>query len=204
MRIEARSEEWQGVGELAGFLRGVVGSRCRDENEVDDVVQEACLRAARYRHGLAREESLRPWAARIALNVLAGRVRRRFPAGAQALSSGDEREPRAPEPEDPEPGFLRTGPWVLEREAALALLEVAVAELCDEDQRLLRAFYGGGESCRHAARACEVPPGLVKGKLFRARRRLSRILRRLAALEARSWVAPDGTELELSRRRSAS
>lgn len=205
MRVDGSSDDWHGVGDLAGFLRRVVGPRCQDENEVDDVVQEACLRAARYRRGLLREQALRPWAARIALNLLAGRAARRIAASAQALSGAEDGEPVAPEPEEPGPRFLRTGPWLVDRDAAFALLSRAIERLGEEDRRLLHAFYGGGESCRHAARVCDVPAGLVKVKLFRARQRLARMLRRLAALEARRWVAPDGSELELGPRcRSAS
>jgi RNA polymerase sigma factor (sigma-70 family) len=190
-----RVEGWNGVGDLSGFLRRVVGPRCRDENEVDDVVQETCLRAARYRRGLADEQMLRPWAARIALNVLAARARRRREAEERTI--GEAHRLLAPEPEEDAALFLRVGPWLIERGVAVRALGRSVAELHAGDRRLLGAFYGAGESCRHAARVCETTPLLAKVRLYRARQRLARLLRRRIALEARFWIAPDGSEHEV-------
>ena len=198
VRVEATLDGWCGVGDLSGFLRRVVGPRCRDENEVDDVVQEACIRAARYRGSLADEAALRPWAARIALNVLAGRTSRR--SQASMLDLDDVGDVPAPREESSLPGFVRAGPWVVDRETATRLLERAKADLAPGERRLLDAFYDGGESCRHAARVCGFTPGLAKVRIFRLRRRLARALRKRIALAATSWIDPDGVHHELGRR----
>ena len=72
---------WGELEDLRPALRSFLARRCRDESELDDVVQETLLRAARYRGSLTRSGSLRPWALRIAANVLCDRVRveRRLP-----------------------------------------------------------------------------------------------------------------------------
>ena len=182
-----RTEGWSGVDDLTGYLRRVVGPRCHDDNDVDDVVQEACIRVARYRGGLSDETSLRRWAARIALNVLAARGGRR--ARPDPIAIGEALLVPGPEPdEDAPPDFLRVGPGLVERGAALAALRASIAELDDQDRRLLSAFYGAGESCRHAAHVCETTPVLAKVRLFRTRRRLARLVRRRVALDARAWM----------------
>jgi DNA-directed RNA polymerase specialized sigma24 family protein len=68
---------WSGLEELRPSLQRLLARRCRDAAELDDVVQETLLRAARYRAKLSERERLRGWAMRIAINVLRDRVRRR-------------------------------------------------------------------------------------------------------------------------------
>jgi len=174
---------WDGLEELRGGLRALLARCCRDENEIDDVVQETLLRAARYRAGPIERDQLRSWAWRIARNVLAdsrrraGRITYAAP-GARVWEYLEAPDPAAEPGEEPS---FRLGPWVLEKELALARLGGALDELRDEDRRLLRSFYAVGTS-RGTSAACGVPEHLVKVRLFRARRRLVRSLRRRLAL----------------------
>ena len=66
------------------------------------------------------------------------------------------------------------------QETALAVLVREMVSLRREDRELLRSFYGGLKSCRETAQACEVPPTLVKIRLFRARKMLRAKLKRLS------------------------
>jgi len=169
---------WQGLADLRRGLRAVLSRRLPDENEVEDVIQETYLRAARYRERLQDDRRLRSWTTRIALNVLSDRRRRerRFLAtdpADQVLERDVEGESSAPLDA---PVFL--GPWEVERECALGLLARALTRLRESDRRVLGSFYGGEGSCRDTAHECDIPPHLVKVRLFRARRRLSKAMRR--------------------------
>jgi RNA polymerase sigma-70 factor (ECF subfamily) len=169
---------WHGLADLRGGLRSVLLRRLPDENEVEDVIQETYLRAARYRGRLQDGRRLRSWATRIALNVLSDRRRREQ----RYLSTepGDrvlEREAEAGGPALPE-AALSLGRFEVERERALLVLARARRRLRESDRRVLDSFYGGAGSCRATAEECGIPPHLVKVRLFRARRRLSRAVRR--------------------------
>jgi RNA polymerase sigma factor (sigma-70 family) len=199
VRSDADPGAWDGVDALPEYLRRVLAPRCRDAFELEDVVQEACVRAARYRRTLADEARLRPWAARIALNVLKSRARRLQDARQRPLEEGEEHACPAPEPEAVLDSF-RAGPWLVDREEALRHLRFSFAGLRDDDRRLLSAFYGGGESCRQAARVCELSPGLAKVRLFRARQRLLRLFRRRVSLSSLRWIDVEGRVHDLARR----
>lgn len=200
MRSDADPGAWDGVEGLPDYLRRVLTPRCRDSFELEDVVQEACVRAARYRRTLADEARLRPWAARIAVNVLKSRARRLQDSRQRPLEEGEEHAFPAPEPEVA-PDSFRAGPWLVDREEALRHLRHSFAGLRDDDRRLLSAFYGGGESCRYAARVCELSPGLAKVRLFRARQRLLRLFKRRVSLASMRWIDLEGCVHDLGRRR---
>jgi len=161
---------WDGLEDMRGALRAFLVRHSHDDNEIDDVIQETFLRAARDRRQ-HRVRRLRPWAMRIALNVLAD-VRRRG-VRARVLASSDEPfDPPAPEPvPEDERGFQLGHAW-LEADTARALLVGAMTELREEDRRLLASFYGGDLTTLTAARACGIPRHLVKVRLYRARQRL--------------------------------
>lgn len=174
---------WDGLEELRPVLEGYLTRRCRDAAEVEDVVQETCLRAARYRGGLQDETKLRPWALRIARNVLADRLaRRRDDRGGTGAEDLLENLP-AEDPGEAEPEALRVGGWVVDRELCLGILRRALGSLREEDRVMLHTHYGGAGSCRETAAECGVPEELVKVRLYRARRRLLRAMRRRIALE---------------------
>lgn len=184
------AEEWQGLEELRESLRTLLASHCRDESEIDDVIQETYVRAARYRGRLTGVQSLRSWTMRIALNVLADTRRRvqRVRADDEALDRLFSRE-RDPEETLHEPE-IRLDRWVFGLESALSHLARAVEGLRPEDRRVLDSFYRGGQSCRRTSSDCAIPLHLVKVRLFRARRRLLRALRRRFALEEPLPAAP--------------
>lgn len=173
---------WHGLEELREVLRCFLRRHSRDDNEIDDVVQETFVRAARHRARLCEPRRLRSWTMRIALNVLADIRRRdqrfsgeREPEDALAVLAVRE-EPRA---------AVRVGDVEVERDLLLGHLGEAKGSLRPEDRRLLDSFYAGEGSCARTGLECGIPAHLVKVRLFRARQRLLRVLRqRLARTEA--------------------
>jgi RNA polymerase sigma factor (sigma-70 family) len=174
--------------DLRERLRAHLARHCRDSHEVDDVIQETFVRAALYRKRLSDVRRLEPWAVRIAFNVLTDgrrRASRCTTTTTPGLLEGVEaRESRREADEAIREGEYRIGPWTLDHESALTQLSAALGALREEDRRMLAAFYGGAGSCREAGAACGVPLHRVKVRLFRARRKLLRLLRKRFALAA--------------------
>jgi RNA polymerase sigma-70 factor (ECF subfamily) len=188
---EIAIETWAGLDELRPVLSDYLARHCRDENEAEDVIQEAMIRASRYRRSLADPKRLRPWVLRIALNVLRDLVRRerRLPRTDVDDDLFDFIEGREEIPgESGEERQLAVEGRVVEKRLALHHLGRARRQLREPDQTVLETYYAGAESCRETARVCEIEPGLVKVRLYRARRRLLRVVR------TRLRVAPDPWE----------
>ena len=172
---------WDGLEELRGMLTCLLARHTPDANEVDDVIHETFVRAVRYRRNLTDGSRLRSWATRIALNVLSDRKQR----AARALTGRDEAgldAVAAREVEGSDDAVYRLGRFEVDREKALSLLRSSVACLRPEDRALLTSFYRGDQSTRATARECDIPAHLVKIRLFRARRRLVRLMRHRMAL----------------------
>jgi RNA polymerase sigma-70 factor (ECF subfamily) len=180
MVAEGTDSEWEGLEDLRPGLRRYLWGRCRDENEVEDIVQETLVRAARYRRGLVSPARLRSWVTRIGANVLRDHARR---AGKRPSVGHDEELFQGLECPGPVPGELREddgfdlGPEVVDKSVLLAHVSRAFLGLFERDQRVLRSYYVGGMDSRSTARVCDIPPELVKVRLFRARRRLERAVR---------------------------
>lgn len=179
-------EGWIELEQLRPALRAWVGRRCRDENDVEDVVQETFLRAARYRASLTDPANLRAWALRIAANVLADCIRKdwRLKRAAGDPEFLDVVDAGAGEGGAGEEPFVRVGGWSVDRDVALGQLAVVLGELKEDDRAVLSSYYDGAQSCRETAEECGIPPNLVKVRLFRARERVRRALRRRLALLA--------------------
>lgn len=166
---------WGGLEELRPAIRQYLGRRCRDRSEIDDIVQETFLRAARYRGSLASPDKLRSWLLRIASNVFRDHIRMGGRAGnieleEDALLAYEERLPA--QLESMGESWLDVGDEIVERGVLLAHLRAAFLCLKRADRVVLASYYAGGESCQRTARECDITPQLVKVRLFRARKRL--------------------------------
>ena len=168
---------WSALDAIVPSLRRFLGERCRDANELDDVVQETLLRAARHRATLSDPHKLRSWTFRIAINVLTDRVR-----SERRQRMADRQEdvlPELPCPKTEEEYVeVRVGDRSELREEVLTVLTDALDDLRDCDRRLLDSYYGGAGSCRETAADCGLPQELVKVHLFRARQRLRSMVTR--------------------------
>jgi len=156
---------------LFRIARSVVG----DDNEAEDVLQEAYLRAFAAMAGFRGEASLFTWLTRITLNEARGRLRKRRPSVAlEALEAAQESGaalvafPRSIRGLSPE------------REAARSetrrLMEAAIDELPEAFRLvfILREI----EDCtvEETAGQLGLRPETVKTRLFRARKLLRRAL----------------------------
>ena len=170
-------QRWKSIDTLEPALRRFLFHRCRDEGEVDDVIQETFLRAARYRASLKEPTRLRSWAFRIAANVVADRIR--LDARLVRVRDGEKHLAELPSPASVEDESLVEVDGQGEaREEVLAVLEEALERLRSRDRRLIESFYGGAGSCRETADACSLPEDVVKVRLYRARTRLRDLVTR--------------------------
>ena len=182
MESAIRPIDWRGLDELRPFLERRLARHCRDRSELDDVVQETLLRAARYREGLGERDSLRAWSLQIARNVLVDLARTR--ERQQSVLREAHQAGEVPDADREHPGSWVSvgGLWAEEVDVRDAL-PGALDELADTDRRLIATRYWSGRQGRDAAEACGVAPAVYKVRLHRARRRLVRALRRRLALD---------------------
>ncbi|MDP6538901.1 MAG: sigma-70 family RNA polymerase sigma factor [Planctomycetota bacterium] len=175
--MERREREWtwDELEQLRPRVRRRLARRCRDESELDDLVQETLMRAARYRGSLADPGRLGSWVASIAGNVFHDHLQRegRLPRveGAEAtLHQLEGREP-APSESEADPDVVVAGEaW--ERDSVVDAMRSSFACLRPDDRVVLADYYGGEMSCKETARRTGIAPELVKVRLFRARKRL--------------------------------
>ncbi len=180
---------WRGLQEMEPHVRAFARRRCRDVHELDDVVQETLLRAARYRESLSDEKRLKSWTLRIAANVVRDRKRR---DGALFFVDPDAGELSGLEGSEADPGSA--GEWmrltefgvVMEHDALVGHVARVIGELSPGDARVLRSYYAEPVSASRAANECGVANALVKTRLYRARKRLRRRLS--LVLDLLPWV----------------
>ncbi|MFT5050825.1 MAG: RNA polymerase sigma factor (sigma-70 family) [Chlamydiales bacterium] len=177
---------WEGLERLREPLLRFLASRCRDQNEADDVIQETFVRAARYRGSLTDTRRLRSWVMRIASNVLSDRAVR---SGRGPSLGLDEELCDAIEGCESFPGDGREEAWIevggdeLDRDAVLSHLAQGLSDLRASDRSVLDTYYREGESCTVTGLRCGIEPHLVKVHLFRARRRLESLMRQRVATD---------------------
>jgi RNA polymerase sigma factor (sigma-70 family) len=180
---------WTGLESLRSDVRAAVARRCRSRRvEIEDVVQEALLRAARYRHKLNDPERLRAWVIRIGLNVLRDQMRRdlRIPRVEKGDDVFDLLEGREEIPGDPpEDDALVAEGAIFERCTVMRHLDRAFEELPRGDRRVLTAYYERDEGSRRASCVREAGAELFKMRVHRARGRLERALRKRLCLNPR-------------------
>lgn len=172
------SSRWKGLEECRPAVIRFLRRRCRDMNEAEDLAQETLLRAVRYRH--RQRVRLEPWLIRIAANVFRDHISRlgRGPlvtVEEQVLDGlpGDHEDPGAAVPEE----LIEIDGEQVREEVLIQDLGAAIAQLKDSDRQVVEGFYGAGFSTARLANCLGISPSLVKVRLFRARKRLGRVLR---------------------------
>ncbi len=170
--------------------------RCGSRHDAEDVVQETLLRAVRYRSTPRWPARIEPWLRTIAANVLTDR-RRRSHRRREVSEAGDELfELCSPDPgpsvgiDDDEELWLGGQPYG--KQWLLAMIRGILADSSEMDREVLLAYYSaGGGSCNAISEQLGVQTGVVKVRLYRARRRLRRrCLERLFGKQELSQAEP--------------
>ena len=134
----------------------------RDPAEAEDAVQDAFLRAWRFRASAPRDGGWQPWLYRVVVNACCSRLRREVPRrDARADLDGDY-EDAAPGPEA----------RALHAEETSAIVE-ALAALPESLRIPVVLRYYAGLSEKDVAAAIGRRPGTVKSRLYDARQRLA-------------------------------
>lgn len=178
---EIRVGAWVGLEKLRPRLQRYLLARTRSESEVDDIIQETFLRAARYRSHLKQDGNLLAWVIRIAANVTRDSARgcRRYTTGCiEEIIDEGHAGTAYYEDDESEAVLLSVGEERIDRELLQRHLSSALRSLQPRDRELVRSFYDGGKCCQEAGRSVGLSKNLAKVRLFRARRELARCIQR--------------------------
>jgi RNA polymerase sigma factor (sigma-70 family) len=165
---QARNGDADAYGELVRRYEGVAARVAYlvtgAEIDVEDVVQEAFVRAYRALGRFRAGAPFRPWILRIVANEARNRRRAAGRRVRLTLRVADDRDPSgdaAPSPEDA----------VVSAEERATLVE-AMSRLRDDDRMVLGYRFLVGLSEHETAEALGVRPGTVKSRTSRALARL--------------------------------
>jgi RNA polymerase sigma-70 factor (ECF subfamily) len=146
----------------------------RNDEEAEDVVQDACVRALRYFSSL-RDDDARAWFFAIVRNTWYTRVSRRPVVAGTGSPDGTHGEPFDEAP-DPEAQLLQ--------QHTVARVREAIGRLPVEFREVIVLREMEGLSYKEIATVVRVPIGTVMSRLSRARERLLAELKAAADLEA--------------------
>jgi RNA polymerase sigma-70 factor, ECF subfamily len=182
---------WAGLETLRGDVERSLSGRCRDANELDDIVQETFIKAARFRRSLKDPGRLRSWVLRIAWNVMRDRVRRekRFriaEVGEEFLFQVEGRE--AP-PGEISRGRVAVGRCFVEQSDLTDLLAEVLPGLNPEERELIEGYYGEKLGGAGSGESPGLSAEIIKMRLYRLRKRIRRELKRRSVLRQHAVVA---------------
>lgn len=144
-----------------------------DEDEVEDLVQDASLRAMRAFPRLEHRDNLRSWFARVVHTTFLDRRRYEKRRPAEALDEAmDEVERHTASVSPWEPRVLSEG--------FDDVVAAALAELSPEARAVVQLTDVEGFTYQEVADALEIPVGTVRSRLFRARGALQKALSSMA------------------------
>jgi RNA polymerase sigma-70 factor, ECF subfamily len=137
----------------------------RKDEDAEDVVQDACVRAMRFFSSL-RDDDARSWLFAIVRNTWYSRVTRRGAINPLPLDMTDDPADSAPNPEAR-----------LLQQHTVARVRDALEQLPVEFREVLVLREIEGMSYKEIAAVVQVPIGTVMSRLARARDRLSAVLK---------------------------
>ncbi len=149
----------------------------RNPADAEEAVQEAFLRAWRFRSAMPPDDGLRPWLYRVLVNTCFSKLRMERPARTAGVEGGWDAM-QALAATDPSPEALAASGDVAR------LVGEALDRLPDHLRVTLVLRYWSGLSEREIATAIRRRPGTVKSRLHEARRRLAGDPRLGALMEA--------------------
>ena len=145
----------------------LVFQKLGDRDEAEDIAQEVFWRAYRNLGRLRQPERFLPWVLRISRRLVADHFRssrRNRPVSLENLKE-EGLETQAPE----------VGSKLHEKEEHLKVL-LAVGQLSEKYRLMITLRYFQGLSCEAIAGLLKEPAGTVRNRLFRAHRKLERLL----------------------------
>ena len=174
------------LDDLSGWLATSYGSAyrtacliLRNPADAEEAVQDAFLRAWRFRDSLPTDEAgMRPWLYRVVVNACCSKLRAETPHRSRREDLGDTDV----EASDPTPELLS-----LQSESARLVVD-ALADLPEHLRITVVLRYYAGLSEKEIATAISRRAGTVKSRLHEARERLS------ADPRLRALHAPDTDE----------
>ena len=147
----------------SGMLWAYLARATSDPSAADDLLQEAYYRLLRTTTTFESEDHRKNYLFRIATNLIRDRFRRPRLDNAQLPEHGDGDIPAS--------GDLAT------QTQQRSDLERAMTQLTQRERELVWLAYGQGSSHQEIAGTLGLKTGSIKPLLFRARRKLARILR---------------------------
>jgi RNA polymerase sigma-70 factor (ECF subfamily) len=155
----------------------------RNDQDADDVVQEACLRAFRFFGGF-RGGNTRAWLLKIVRNTYYTQLQKNRPQELATFDEGIHSE---------DDGSMNPETLLL-RSADSQLLRRALEELPMNFREVLVLRELEGLSYREIAEVSNIPPGTVMSSLSRARERLRQSLTSLLSKDAAREAASASTD----------
>ncbi len=155
--------------------------KCRDVHQAEDLAHDTLIKAARYGKALAHVARPGAWLMQIAANVQRDFVRKEVRHRLVPPSDEVFYEALSTEPIPGEAVESNYYEFQGERIAEDRLIEEIRSlwqGMSVRDRTILSGYYREGGSAEFAAMNCGIDRGLVKIRLFRARRRLEADLRR--------------------------
>ena len=147
----------------SGMVWAYLARATNDPASADDLLQEAYYRLLRSATTFESEDHRRNYLFRIATNLIRDRYRRPRPDNAQLPENGEGDIPAIGD---------------LARQTQLRTdLQRAMAQLSHRERELVWLAYGQGSTHQEIAGVLGLKTGSVKPLLFRARRKLARILK---------------------------
>jgi RNA polymerase sigma-70 factor, ECF subfamily len=163
--VEQQLEEWLEEGYVASFRTAclILGNRA----DAEEAVQDAYLRAWRFRHSLSNVPSIRPWLYRVVVNSCYSKLRSEIP-------HRDRRADDGPLAHLPDPVERSGDPELRAERSEIAETVLAALQRLPVSLRVPVVLrYYADLSERDIALAIGRRQGTVKSRLHEARRRLA-------------------------------
>ena len=163
--VEHQLEEWLEEGYVASFRTAclILGNRA----DAEEAVQDAFLRAWRFRNSLSAVPSIRPWLYRVVVNSCYSKLRSEIP-------HRDRRADDGPLAQLPDPAERSRDPGVLAERADIADTVLAALQRLPVSLRIPVVLRYYADLSEHdIALAIGRRQGTVKSRLHEARRRLA-------------------------------
>ena len=148
--------------QTSGMLWAYLARATHDPSAADDMLQEAYYRLLRATVTFESDDHRKNYLFRIATNLIRDRFRRPRPDNAQLPENGE--------------GDIPASGDLAQQTQQRSDLQRAMTQLTERERELVLLAYGQGSTHQEIAGALGLKTGSIKPLLFRARRKLARIL----------------------------